>query len=641
MKKSLVTSILFLSAGIVLGGGGMSLVHVSTSANSPLERPETSVENNTSRSFPVDHSQLNGGTLGHILSNNQSVASLEDPKLHTDSFQRRLAIYTYVAGLSVEELTNELQETSRGSQKLSHRVLDELEAALVERLAIVDPETAVKFAVAQKAPEPNLATRWYSWQDSSGEAEPVYMPVVHSVFSDWALSDLSSAISKAKSLRGDAKSNALTGILATQAGQSLTTHRQIARELGDEERGVDSYVESFSTRQIDDPKAAWDEVIALLEPSNFRQSRAILNIAGQWFEKDGFNVLDEISESNVDSNIKSHVIKQLLSQTIDDNPEQAFQFALKMPNEGRFSPTLNSVVNTWSESDPQAALQAVNSVEKSGLREQLQRIVARNWASNEPRYVLENLDIFPRNIQDQVRNDAIGSIARTSPKEAAKLALELSGGMWVEYLASQVMREWLEQDVEAAINWVYNGPGNEDSRYIWVSALTSYLVVSDPRRAFELAVQQEIPEDTGFMGMAINQHGLEASVISQIVFQNLDLAVELLPRVREGITKTAAYFAIGSRYIEEGHSTKALNLGLKLPNEGQVNYFQSIARPWARIDPAGLVESVKELPTEETRSSVASILSNRWYRENFTEEQVDTLKQYLSDSDRNALESQQ
>lgn len=639
MKKSLITSILFLSSGIVLGGGGMYLVHISITANDTSAGTDIGIANRANQPSHGDDSELIGESNEYIVINEESVASIEDPTLHTDAFQRRLAIYTHVAGLSVPELTTELEAISTGSQEYSHHVRDELQAALVERLAIVKPETAVKFAVAQKVPEPDWNTQLYGSPYPVTEDEPPNMPVVRSVFSDWALSNLKSAIRGAKSLGTDAKSNALAGILASQAGQSLATYRQLARELGDEERGVDSYVQAFSTGQIEDPKAAWDEVIALLEPNNYRRTQPLLNIASEWFKQDGFNVLEEINQSAVDANIKIGVIQQLLWQAAEDNPEQAFQFALKMPSEGGYNSSLTRVVMTWSESDPQAALQAVNNIEQSGLREQLQYIPARSWTRKEPRYVLENLDLFPTSHQDNVRRDAIRSIARDSPKEAAELVLEMNEDMMVGSVANDIMRAWVEQDVEAAVNWVYNGPGNEESQSSWVSALAVSLVNSDPRRAFDLAIKQELPEGSSFMGMGSYQPpGLEAEVIRQIARQNLDLAVELLPRVRGGITKNAAYSSVGDRYIDEGQASKALELGLKLPNEDQLNYFEGIAYSWARVDPAGLVESIEQIPSDEIRSNIASVLSNRWIRESFTEEQIDTLKQYLSDSDRKALE---
>lgn len=637
MKRTFGMSILVLLSGVVLGSGGMYLIHVSLSANNVEERPQFDVNPNAIENSHASNSQMNPTYDPLIPSHLRTFASLAAPELHLNSFLRKLTIYAYVAGLSEQDLTNEIQQISKSSSKLSHRVYDELQTALVERLGLVNPEAAVKFAVAQEPPEPDWATRWLSRQISYGEAETIVMPVVQNVFSDWASNDLKSAINRAKTLDVDAKSNALTGILATQTGKPLTTHRQIAKELGDEKRGVDSYVKSLATRRIDDPKVVWVELITLIESNNYNHARVLRNIARQWYAQDGLSVLDEISVSSLDTNLKSGSIQQLLQLAAKENPEQAFQYALNMPSEDRFSTPLQSVVRTWSESDPQAAYHAVSNIEKSGQREQLQRAVASTWARNEPRHVLENLENFPPNVQGYARMDAIQAVAFTSAKEAAELALEHGEDERVRgLLPSQVMREWVRQDIEAAVNWVFNGPVSEDTRYDWVSALSSALVPSDPRRAFDLALKQKIPEDDGLMGMY--ETGIEADVIRQIAYQDFELAVELLPQVRGGRTRTSAYESLGAIYIDKGDSKNAFNLGLELPDSDQSEYFQNISNRWLRVDPAGLVETLKDFPTEEIRSTVASTLTKPWYRENFTEDQFEILKQFLTESDRKALE---
>ncbi len=121
----------------------------------------------------------------------------------------------------------------------------------------------------------------------------------------------------------------------------------------------------------------------LLDPNNFSHSRALSNIARQWYEQDGFDVLDEISESALDVEIKNNMIRQLLWEAAEENPAQAFQYALNMPSEGRFSPTLYSVVSQWSQSDPQAAFQAVRAIETSGLRDPTP--TERRWKLGEAR----------------------------------------------------------------------------------------------------------------------------------------------------------------------------------------------------------------------------------------------------------------
>ena len=592
----------------------MYLVHIGLSENDDTTDVRHGVKPPTSSSLPV-------------VVDSQFEMELDDPRLLEDPITRGFVIYTYVASLSEWELKNEIRKTS-DSKKYSPSVQQGLLTALIERLSITDTEAALEFAFLELISEHDWTTSWYPWSNLSEEPVPAHMPVVQSVFTDWAHRDLQRAIQVAKTLDVEAKSNALIGILYAQTGESLAIHREIAKELGKVKLAEDFYVESLSNAQIDDPRAKWEEVVALLKPEEFRHTDSLLNIGQQWYEKDGFSALDEIRASTLGGDLKNFTIRQLLWRAAEDRPEQALQFGLSMPGESTLPNMSVTVVTSWVKSDPDAAYQAVSGIENSVLRETLQRRVISVWAGDDPRYVLDNLDSFPVNVQESARADSINTIAETSPKEAADIALQYSGTFEGDMLALRVMSLWVGQDAEAAIDWVYNGPVSKQHRHSWVSSLTTFLVRSDPRRAFDLAVQQEIPTDSGS-----EVPGLEASVLDDIARQDHELALELLPNVREGVTRTRAYRSIGNSLINAGESKKAFNLGLKLTDSEQAAYFQNISTNWAKIDPAGLLESMEELPNTEIRANMAKTLTRRGYRDNFTEDQLDTLNQYLNGSE--------
>lgn len=619
-----------------MGGVGMYLVHVVVSAHETTEIDSSIVNSNSNGGTSGVGFRLDHAPFLDTHTNYRSFDSLEDPSLSENSFQLRLAVYSHVAGLSAQELTAELKKIASETEELSRHVRKELQSALIERLAIVNPKAATDFVVEQFEPISNQSELKHVQRYLNVE-EDTSMPLVQTVFRDWATTDRQSAIDKAKKLTGDTKNNALIGILEALSGQSLDTYRQIARELGDEEQGTDAYLLSLATNRVNDPRAAWHEVIVLFKPNNFGHFRALRNIAKQWYEQIGFGVLDTVDNTNLDEKNKSDLIVQLLVQAVADKPYQAFQRALAIPSENRDSSATSRVVRKWAASDPEAAYQAVSGIEHSGDREYYQLSVVSFWALNDPWQVMEYVESFPPNIREYVIHDAIRGIARESPKEAAELAVEHGSGRWDDYLPSGVIGIWLEIDLEAALNWVYTGPLDGETQYTWVRAITSNLVESEPRRAFDLASKQEVP-DTNFLGMEMYQTGLEAEVILDISFQDLALAVELLPKVREGRTKTSAFTSVGERFIEIGDSKNAFELGLQLTGVGQAEYYESISSTWARIDPTGLIESLKDFPTKEIRSAVASRLTKSWIRDEFTEAQLEVLKQFLSDTDRKALE---
>lgn len=635
MNRASSLSLLLVATGIALGGGCTYLVHLATVANSNENAKASQRGTELPSSSVVDASSASDS---EITNNRQFETLIEDVSEQNASFERKLLVYSYIADLTERQVLKDLQLSREASLQWSRRVLEELQIALVERLAVVNPVAAMEFAVAHKTLGTDFSTLTSGYIPAGSETTP--MPVIQSVFEEWALSDRKSAVKNAKSLDADVRDNALAGILATLNDESLKTYRAIARELGREDQALDSYVMSFSTRVVEDPEAVWDEIVQLVKPSRYHHYMAIGNVARQWYQQDGIGVLEEISSGPLDEELKHRAIQQLITFATTENPEQAFQYALTIPSQTNwYTSPLYSVVRTWARSDPQAAYQAVSSMEQGGQRESLQRQVIPEWAMNEPHYVLENLGSFPLQMRDMAFSNAIGAIAHTSPQEAAEMALEQLDGKSgsLSYVPTQIMQYWITQDVEAAVSWVFNGPVSKDQRRNWVSALATNLVHTDPRRAFDIALKQ--PRAEGIMGF----YGidLEAQIIGQIVMRDFDLAVELLPKVRDGISRAQAYSSVGNKYLDLGDFAKAVDLGLELPTDEQASYFQSISYSWANIDPSGLIESIKNLPSEELRSSVARDLSSQWMKENFTDGQLDTLKQYLSDSDRKALEQQE
>ena len=632
MKRNIAVPIILLTSGIVFGGGATLLAHLATSTNNASDMVDVAVEQHTNGGAQVMGSKVNDDRDRITKSKNLSSVAIEDASLRNNPFQLKLTAYSYVASLSELQVVNELKLTLEPEPERSVRVLKEFQTALLERLAVLNPVVAMQLSMEMKSLGTELETlnpldtREYSPSVTDYE----FMPFVRSVFNEWALSDLDDAVNNAKALTEDARMNALAGILATLSGEPLAVFRTIAKEVGDEELGTDSYVMSFSTATVDDPKAIWDELLSLVKQNDTNKSKVLENIAQQWYEKDGMRVLDDINTSPLDEYIKENVVDRVLRLAAANTPHEAFQYAQTLSKEGSFSSVLYSVIDVWAQSDPQSAYQAASSVEPSGQREQLQREVVVIWSSNEPYEFLENLDSFPPHTHETGISNAIESIAQTSPQEAAEIALEQDAGPMESFyfiFTYSVMPHWVEQDVEAAIDWVFTGPVPEEERHTWVRALTTNLVYSDPRRAFDLALKQ--PKSEG--GMEAFLPAIESQIIEQIVFTDLDLAVELLPKVPEGKSRFESYSSVGRKYIDLGESEKAVTLGLKLPPDDQVGYFQRIAFIWARIDPTGLVESLKNLPTTELRSSVAQYVTRGSLEENFTDTQLDALKQHIDE----------
>lgn len=626
MKRKLISLAIFFLLGIGFGGTSMYLVAVVPATNWFV------FGNNSTEKFDSQESRSTRRSQLVTEEGGKPNFSLEHTLLQANLFQRRLSIYSHVAELSQQEVTNALATRKRNSMNLSPTVAKELQIALVEKLTSFDPTHALEFVIAHHENLNFYAPYSSIYSNSLEEREIPVIPVVQNIFADWTAYDLKSAISAAKLLSRDTKGNALTGILNSIDGDSFDTRRLIANELGYEHQIVDYVINSILTGKIDDPQAVWEGVVTLIDANNQTHSQALWRIALQWYEQVGFSVLEKIRSSALNETSKSWVIRQLLSEVAAHKPSKAFQFALTLPRKSRYSAEISAVIRQWSRSDPKAAFEAMSLIEKSGERLHFQEKVASTWASQDPSSVLDKLEMFTPKVRKVVINTAIESIARTSPRDAAELVVQFDEN-WDDSLRNKVMQYWVKLDAEAAIDWVFIRIKTAENRYDWVRALTSYLVRTDPHRAFNVALQQQNFEELR-LGFGRYQLGLEAEVINRLTRQDIELAVELLPRVREGKTQIEAYTRVARFFIKKGDTKRAINLGLQLSNSTQSDYYRILSEHWAEVDSGGLVDAIQDFPTDEIRRTVVSnLLSSTWYRNNFTTIQQDQLKQFMTGSD--------
>lgn len=624
MKRKFISLAIFFLLGIGFGGTSMYLVAVVPSMNWFV------FGNNSTEEFDSQESRFTRRSQHRTEEGGKQNFSLEHAFLQTNLFQRRLSIYIHVTELSQQEVKRALTTKKNNSMNRSPAVAKELQIALVEKLTSFDPAHALEFAIDHHE-KLNFYSPYSSINSISlSEREIPVIPVVQNIFADWASYDLKSAISAAKLLRRDTKGNALTGILNSIDGDSFDTRRLIANELGYEHQIVDYVINSIPTGKIDDPQAVWEGVVTLIDANNRTHSQALWRIALQWYEQVGISVLEKIRSSALNETSKSWVIRQLLSEVAVHSPSKALQFALTLPRKSTYSIEISWVVREWARSDPQAAFEAVSLIEKSGERLHFQEKVASTWASQDPSSVLDKLERFTPKVRKVVVNTAIETIARTSPSDAAELVVQFDQN-WDDLLRNKVMRYWVKLDADAAIEWVFVRIKTAESRYDWVGALTSYLVQTDPNRAFNVAVQQQMFEER-YLGLGRYQLGLEAEVIKRLTRQDIKLAVELLPRVREGKTQIEAYTTVGQFFIKEGATKRAIDLGHQLSNSNQSDYYRVLSEHWVDLDFDGLVDAIPNFPTVEIRRTVVSnLLSSKHYQNRFSSRQRDQLKQFMTD----------
>ena len=615
--QNLLSRFLALLAGVVIGVGVVigALTLLQDDGVASTKRPTTGSQNE--EPLPQGDTAPNTGLsgLGSSISVPSNIDDLVFPK---HAFDRTAAIVSWVAALSDDQILNWLEQTTEPSSLASAEHRNELQSTLLQKLTITAPDQALNFA------------------RSRDEFERIAM--TSTVFLAWASFDLDGAITRAKSMDPQETTRFLPAILQAGNDLSLERQREIAKELGNESYAFSNYFRNLSKGTVGNPKETWYEIVNLANRESVQNTTgsALSSVAVKWIEKQGMEVLDEIVSSIAHDSEYSSVISHIFSALSTDQPEEIFDYIVN--NLGDRANDIiqgSSVVFNWARKDPKAVLAKAETLPPSGLRQRLVWNAVWHWAENNPREVLDELELVPQEHREDARRNAIRAYASTSPSKAAKYILQIPEYDSRLALANTLVREWSYKDADAAKEWVLNLPDSDPMRTALIPPLASALVTTDPRAAFQLALEQPIEENNSG---SFSSTGYESSILSMIAYQDVDLAIELLPQVRES-GRNYAYSTIGDALVRNGEVQQALNLASQLPSKEQTQYFHSVSSMWALQDPQSLLKAFDDFPTAEIKSSVALRMSMFNTSTNaYTAKEIERLEEHMNKEDRDKYE---
>ncbi len=136
---------------------------------------------------------------------------------------------------------------------------------------------------------------------------------------------------------------------------------------------------------------------------------------------------------------------------------------------------------------------------------------------------------------------------------------------------------------------------------------------------------------------------MELRVISSLASEDLNTAIELLPRARKGQTRSRAYQTVIREVVYRRGVDQAFDLLKTIPESERILSLQSMAAAWARTDAVGLLNSIDRFDTVETKSkaAMALVITNREWRQVLNEEQMEEAQVFLTEEDRQELEERE
>ncbi len=585
--------------------GNQGLLAVAVTPSSPIESESTISE----QSSPVEVSRSSEPQ-------ESTVRNLDDILEIRSLSEQQLALHTFLSDLN-EAQVRDLLTQSEDVFPETHRY--DLQFPIIQRLAHLNPNRALSWVLEM-----------YTGYEN--------MRAVTNVFREWAHSNLNEAISRARTLEQIPKGLALSAIVHTRTDLSESTLRAIAIDLGNEQIAISAIAHRRIEEALGNPQKAWNEwAISLQEdPGN---TETVARIGKAWVEKGGLGVLDQIYQSLTNTETRRRVIRSLLEQIAQTDPDGAFKFALSVESDLHNS-IIRNLAGIWADSDPHSALKTIAGVEREEVRNAAADAVVRAWAQSRPREMLESLDSLPADFQESVSKAALAAIARESPEEAAQLVAAMQSSPLKTSSAEKVASVWSRRDHTAALEWILNDPGVEEIRSTLLLSIVGRLFEVDPLLAMTTVLAQAIEGYESVLGgIDGTKEEMELMVISTHAKSNVESAIDLLPSVSEGRTKLAAFKEIAEELIQDDEIDRAFTLAGQFDYPDGQDFHIALAAAWAESDIGELLNSMDRFASEELKSKVAFILlDNSRFRGRLSDVHVMEARRHLTNEHRKALE---
>ena len=619
--QTLLGRVLVFIVGVCIGLGAVAgAIYLLPNNSKTTHGDQTETSQQSSSVPPQTQSNEPGNATGDQRGNVEIPSKLHDLVLPENTFERKATIYSIVARLDDDEVFSWIEQSTDPSWKVAPRYRAELQTNLFQRVAVTTPDRAIDFAL-EKDDQPEIYSK------------------ATTVLQVWAKTDLDGAIARAKELKELYWASA---ILKARDDLSLERLREVAVELGYERYAFITYFQNLSKGKIENPRETWYEIVNIATRENFQDTTSFVlrKVAAAWVETQGLDVLEEVMSSLSDDPEYSSALYSVFRELSLNQPEAIFDYI--MSNLGDRAAGFvdeSGVSSNWARKDPQGMLAKVRSLDASRLRGNLVRTAVRYWAEDEPLQVLEQLASIPPGVRGFASRTAIDELAQTSPNEAIEFILNVEDDKLQTQFAETLVERWVYVDPDAAKDWVLSVPTDDPMRASLVHSYVDNLLQSDPRGAFEFALKQPIRERLTENGSSV---GYEVVVLSRIAFQDVELAVELLPQVR-GDGRASAFTTVGGALVGQRESEQALRLAEQLPKHQQQQYFQDISMAWVHHDSQGLLKALEHFPSSMKSKIASSVIRGiRAYAKSgilirLTSEEIANIEKYLNEDDMKEL----
>lgn len=502
--------------------------------------------------------------------------------------------------LNQDELLNLIEKSSTQSWTMRLYTVQEM---LIENLVQISPEAAIASVVQFQHERRRL--------------------LLQVIFSHWSLVNFDRALSVTEALPRTDQQMVIEAILTERSDLNKQELTSAALRFNFESDLIAWEQERELYELLDQEPFKAIESLANDDTDDYQQIDIYRQAVEQWFQDDGLYILTTLWDLDLSRGVYAELFEQVARQDRVASLEYLYSFDLS-----RNESFAGQLLYSWAEENVEEAFQAVRDLPQSHHRNSLFLSVISGWGRQYPSEALDRLKEFPRLYRADALSAAAMEIANDNPLAALDRISEFRTvpGANVDRAIESVIRIWANSEPKLALVWVQNNT-KEDSTYrtkLFSEVLPKF-ALDEPEKAMTIAVQEFNPDS--------NYWSLESRVINYLLYANkLDTAIELLDQVRDEI-KVSEHVNVGAELVKQDRLDDALALIDSVPVEEKSEYLYRVTSRITIYDLASdVLEMIEKVPSAQLQADVAErLLTDGSAESNFTSDQLETLRSYVSD----------
>ena len=244
------------------------------------------------------------------------------------------------------------------------------------------------------------------------------------------------------------------------------------------------------------------------------------------------------------------------------DPESAYNIIMEQDNVDKYQ--LSRVMEMWGRQDANAAMAKIETME-----------IGQNRT-----YAISGI---------------IGGIAKENPNKAAEMAMSLTNLKERSESMDDVMRTWINQDINGAINFLEKMEGGKNKNDI-VRASAYYISKENPSKAADLAMSITNP--------AVRRRSMEG-IIGNWIDQDIDNAINFLVTVEESKTKND-FAKMSIRSIAKKSPNKAVDLAMSITDLAvRRRSMNDVISIWIDQDIDGAINFLANMEEGKNKNDIA------------------------------------